>query len=275
MKIRVARTSRSIIIWLTETGERFEPLHKIRFGAESRGPMNIKTAAFVLAASTIAATPALAADVYTPAPAPAAPYTQEEISSAIDVAFGVALTSRYISRGVDQTDGPALQGYIEPSIGIFYGGVWASTMGRSFSGQDAEFDLYLGVRPTFGDLALDFGYVRYIYTPGGDCCGEIYGKATYAFTEQFSAGGELYFDPEASTTYGVLNAAVALPYDFSLSGGIGTYFTGEADWNVGLSYTFAETVTVDARYHDASFGPARFVASIALDSTFSKIFNRR
>jgi uncharacterized protein (TIGR02001 family) len=43
--------------------------------------------------------------------------------------YGVAVTSNYISDGVTQSnDNPALQGYVEGSYGLFYGGVWASTV---------------------------------------------------------------------------------------------------------------------------------------------------
>ena len=46
-----------------------------------------------------------------------------------DVAFGVAVTSDYISRGITQTDHhAAIQGYVEPSYGILYGGLWAANV---------------------------------------------------------------------------------------------------------------------------------------------------
>lgn len=211
----------------------------------------------ILAAASFAASPAFSADNFA---------TQDEISSAIEVAFGATLTSRYVSRGVAQSNGPALQAYIEPSYGIFYGGIWASTV--DIDPDDVEFDLYVGVRPQFGDLSLDLGYVRYLYDSTGDCCGEIYAKANYAFTDTFSAGTEFYWDPEFDTTYGVLGAEIGLPYDFTLSGGVGTWFEDDLDWNVGLSYTFEELVTLDVRYHDSDHSPARFVASLSFDSSF-------
>ena len=216
-----------------------------------------RIAAFTFAAT--AACPALAADQ--------AAYTEAEIASAIEVAFGATVTSRYISRGAANSDGPALQGYIEPSYGIFYAGVWASTV--DFAPDNVEIDLYAGIRPEFGALSLDLGYVRYLYDDSGDCCGEIYGKASYAFTDQFSAGTELYFDPENDTTYGVLGTEIGLPYDLALSAGIGTWFEDEYDWNVGVSYTFAEYFTVDARYHDATDQPSRFNVSLSYDGSFS------
>src|SRR5690606_36714090 len=88
--------------------------------------------ALVLGSAILASGSASAADNVT---------SQEDIASAIEVAFGVTATTRYISRGVAQSTGPAIQGYIEPSYCIFYSGVWASIvdLGTSFC---AEIDLY-------------------------------------------------------------------------------------------------------------------------------------
>lgn len=230
----------------------------------------IRNAAF-LAAAAVLSSPAFAADDIA---------TQDEIASKFDVAFGAAITSRYISRGVDLSDGPAFQAYIEPSYGMFYAGVWLSTidgdLGGVVSADDIEFDVYVGVRPEFGALALDFGYTRYLYDSSGDCCGEFHAKATYTFTEQFSAGGELYYDPDSEAVYGVANAAVVLPYDVTLSGAVGTWLddsSDDVDWNVGLSYTFNDTVTLDGRYHDSD-NPAnagRFVVSLSFDTSWSAL----
>lgn len=229
----------------------------------------IRNTAIALAATVALSSSAFAADDSV---------TQEEIASAFDVAFGVAVTSRYMSRGNVLSTGPAVQGYIEPSYGIFYAGAWFSSLNGTLNGidpdDDFELDLYLGVRPEFGNLSLDIGYARYLYDASGDCCGELYAKATYAFTDIFSAGGELYFDPEADTTYGVLNAEVGLPYDFTLSAAVGTWLddsSDNVDWNVGVSYTFNDLVTIDGRYHDSNFDHGRFVASISLDTSWSAL----
>ena len=232
----------------------------------------IRNAAFALAATFAASSSAFAAD---------GGYTQEEIASAFDVAFGAAITSRYISRGYDNSDGPAFQGYIEPSYGMFYGGVWFSTIDGDFAtgdpDDDIEVDLYLGIRPEFGNLALDFGYTRFVYDSSGDCCGEFHAKATYAFNETFSAGGELYFDPDADVTYGVANASVVLPHDFTFSAAFGGRLdsgSDNIDWNAGLSYTFNDLVTLDGRYHDSNHSPGRFVVSLSFDTSWSALRKR-
>ena len=220
----------------------------------------VRIAAILLAsASALSVAPAFAAD--------AAPeYTEQEISSAIEVAFGATLTSRYVSRGVAQTNGVAVQGYIEPSYGIFYAGVWASNV--DLAPDRAEIDLYAGIRPEFGDLTVDLGYVHYFYDKTGSYSGEFYVKPTYAFTDEFSAGAELYYDPKFKTTYGALTAEIALPENFAISGGVGTWFDNRTDWNAGISYTFQEVVTLDLRYHDSNHSPERFVASLSFDTSF-------
>ena len=207
-------------------------------------------------------------------------FSQQEIASKFDVAFGAAITSRYISRGVDQSDGPAFQAYIEPSYGIFYAGIWTSTVDFGAGDpDDFEIDFYAGIRPEFGNLALDLGYARYVYDSSGDCCGDFYAKATYTFTEQFSAGGELYFDPDTDGVYGVAKASVVLPYDVTLSAAVGNWLNegtsgnseDNVDWNVGLSYTVADTVTIDGRYYDSNFDHGRFVVTLSVDSSWSAL----
>ena len=57
---------------------------------------SLRIATLALAASAVLASSALAADEVE--------VTQEQIASAFDIAFGATLTSRYVSRGVAQTN---------------------------------------------------------------------------------------------------------------------------------------------------------------------------
>jgi uncharacterized protein (TIGR02001 family) len=230
--------------------------HFIPFG----GNMKKLACACLVAVGLGLSAPANAADAFT---------SQDEIDSKIDIAFGATFTSRYVSRGETLSNGPALQGYVEASYDWAYAGVWASNVSDPF--DNVEIDLYAGIRPTFGDLTLDLGYVHYFYDRTGSCCGEIYGKASYDFPHDFTTGVELYYDPRFKTTYGAATASLALPYDFSVSGGFGTWFDGNRDWNAGISYTYAETLTFDLRYHDSNHSPRRFVASVSMDSSLSAL----
>jgi uncharacterized protein (TIGR02001 family) len=130
-----------------------------------------------------------------------------------DVAFGVAVTSDYISRGITQTDhGAAVQGYVEPSIGIFYAGIWASNV--SFGGEkDVEVDLYAGIRPEFDTLSFDFGYLHWMYPSDPDSNGgEFHAKAYATIHDPLTLGAEFYYSPADSSTYVEANADLARFY---------------------------------------------------------------
>src|SRR4029079_9524673 len=145
----------------------------------------------------------LSAKTYTKAPA--AP----TVASPWDFAFGSAIMSDYVFRGVTQSNHkPSVSAYFEPRYNVnpnlqLYVGTSAESI--SFANRAAaEVDVYGGVRPTFGALALDLGVWGYLY-PGGQCIGagvcptgsdvlvnanvmkkdvsfyEVYGKGTYTF----------------------------------------------------------------------------------------------
>jgi uncharacterized protein (TIGR02001 family) len=90
-----------------------------------------------------------------------------------DFAFGSAIMSDYIFRGVTQSNhNPSVAAYFEPRYNVtkdlqLYIGTSAESI--SFPNRAAaEVDIYGGIRPTFGMFALDFGVWGYLY-PGGHC----------------------------------------------------------------------------------------------------------
>jgi hypothetical protein len=184
----------------------------------------------------------------------------------------------------------------------------------------SETDFYFGVRPTFDKLALDFGGWYYWYpggrlfngvtapgtplgTPNANCTNgfvgfndscniyeadlsfwEVYGKATYAFTDTFTLGGNVFYDPSwlntgADGTYASVTAKYVLPGTWFPSKDIGAFISGEFGhywfgrtnafygntvfpgqangielpeyntWNVGVSFTY-KVFTLDLRYVD-------------------------
>ncbi|MEJ0013270.1 MAG: TorF family putative porin [Bauldia sp.] len=171
-----------------------------------------------------------------------------------DVAFGVAVNSDYISRGITQTEHkPAVSGYIEPSIGIVYGGVWASN--TEFDGvTDTEIDFYAGVRPEVGPVSLDFGYnyatsASTLSTAGA---GELYAKADIAANDNTTIGAQFYVNPEdPSATYVEANADITLPHGFGVSGALGAVSNSDlpyTTWNAGIYYAPVEWAKIDLRY---------------------------
>ncbi|HEX3341523.1 MAG TPA: TorF family putative porin [Pseudolabrys sp.] len=175
-----------------------------------------------LAVSASAVPAALAADMPTKAPAaaPAAP------PSPWDIAFGSALMTDYIFRGVTQSGHhPSVAAYFEPRYNInanwqLYAGISGESI-KFANNAAAEVDFYGGVRSTWGPLVVDVGIWEYYY-PGGNCYGggvlgppdpaclaalpngnvaksvasfyEVYGKLTYTWTD-WAFGANFYWSP--------------------------------------------------------------------------------
>jgi uncharacterized protein (TIGR02001 family) len=137
--------------------------------------MGIVMKKMVLAAAMLAVTAgsAFAADmslkaVKAPPPAAFDPW---------DIAFGSAVVSDYIFRGVTQSNhNPSVTAYFEPRYNVtkdlqLY--IGTSTESISFANRAAaEVDVYGGIRPTFGAFAFDFGVWGYLY-PGGSCADNV------------------------------------------------------------------------------------------------------
>jgi uncharacterized protein (TIGR02001 family) len=90
-----------------------------------------------------------------------------------DFAFGSAIVSDYVFRGVTQSNHkPSVAAYFEPRYNInkdvqLYIGLGGESI--SFPNRAAaEVDIYGGIRPTVGIFAFDLGVWGYLY-PGGQC----------------------------------------------------------------------------------------------------------
>ena len=178
---------------------------------------------FVLSvvAAIALSTPAFAADM--PVKAVKAPAAAP---SPWDIAFGSALMTDYVFRGITQSaHQPSVAAYFEPRYNInenwqLYAGISGESI-KFANTAAAEIDFYGGVRPTFGPLAMDFGIWEYYY-PGGTCYGtgaiqalgasclpgypnlavakknasffEVYAKATYTIGD-FALGPTFYYTP--------------------------------------------------------------------------------
>jgi hypothetical protein len=216
----------------------------------------------VVAALAVSAAPAFAADM--PVKAVAAPVAAP---SPWDIAFGSAIMSDYVFRGVTQSNHkPSVAAYFEPRYNInpnlqLYAGISGESI--SFPNRAAaEIDLYAGVRPTFGQIALDLGFWYYGY-PGGQCFNagtplgafgadclangnlplngnviksdmsfwEIYFKPTWNVNDSLAIGATLFYTPSmmhsgAQGTYLSGTAKYTLPSTM-LPNGIGSYISGE------------------------------------------------
>jgi uncharacterized protein (TIGR02001 family) len=191
-------------------------------------------------------------------------------ASAWDVAFGVTVTSNYVSRGHTQSDdGPAVQPWAELGNGFFYVGYWGSNTSPVSVGGNWEHDFSIGIRPTLGPLETDFGYTRYVYDTG-DCCGEAYAKASYSPIDPLTLSGAVYYDPENSAGYAEATAAADLLEKVSVSATVGTTFDGESSWNAGATWTPRDWVSFDGRVHGGVEG-TKFLVSMSLSSSLSAL----
>src|SRR6185437_12927122 len=146
----------------------------------------MKKVVLALAVAAFSASSAFAADLPVKAKPVAAPV------SPFDIAFGSALTSDYLFRGITQSNHkPSVNAYFEPRYNInadnqLYVGIAGNSI--SFPNRAAaEVDLYGGWRPTIGKLALDFGGWYYWY-PGGSCFNAAQGGACAANADAITGG---------------------------------------------------------------------------------------
>lgn len=218
------------------------------------------TIAVSFAALALLGTSALAADIVTKAPkkvVEAAP------ASCFDLAVGGGIQSDYNFRGISQSDkGPSVYAYVEPRCNItkdiqLYAGIWGWST-KLPTTPTGEFDLYGGIRPTFGPVAFDFGFMYYWYpretqlwfadpllisvSPTNFGFGpftlkdtdfwEFYGKVTWTATDWLALGAYVYYDPNylqtgAKGTYAGGTAKVTLPSAWFPTDW-GVYASGEA-----------------------------------------------
>src|SRR3954470_8900030 len=171
------------------------------------------------AAAVALSTSAFGADL--PRKAAAAPVVVAP-PSPWDIAFGGGLMSDYMWRGITQSaHNPSVTAYFEPRYNINPNlQLYAGISGESIDFPNhaaAEMDLYGGVRPTFGPLALDVG-IWYYWYPGGDCFNgaavgcmpaplgnfvakknwsfyEVYAKGTWTVSDQWALGFNVFTTP--------------------------------------------------------------------------------
>src|SRR5436190_12086816 len=132
-----------------------------------------------VAAFALATGSASAADLVTKAKPVAAPPDPP----AWDLAFGSAIASDYLFRGVTQSNHkPSVAAYFEPRYNInkdnqLYVGLGGASI--DFPNRAAgEVDFYGGWRPTVGPAAFDFGAWYYWY-PGGQCFSAVANGNTF------------------------------------------------------------------------------------------------
>ena len=195
---------------------------------------------------------------------------------------GVTLTSRYISSGIEQSTGAAIQPWLEGEYNGFYFGAWGSTVSKEIMGDDIyEVDLYLGYRNEIGKFSYDLSYARYYYNEMADdehVYRDVVLSLGYAATEQFSFGTTLKHNTESGDER-VLNSAIFADYalndKFGLSATFGNVNYKAADaadydyWSIGGSYALNDALSVSVSWNDTNRdGEDDGIAIVALDYSF-------
>lgn len=196
-----------------------------------------------VAVTALCTTSALAADLKPVLKAPVAPVAAP---SPWDFAVGGALMTDYNFRGISQSNRGA-SGTVYEETRYNVNADWQLYAGSQYwsvalpTNPSCECDLYGGIRPTFGPVAFDFGFIYYWYPKERqvflDAAGhgilfnngtgiatlrdtdyyEGYGKATYeAMKDRLWLGANFYYSPDWLNTgaygaYGSVTAKVAGP----------------------------------------------------------------
>jgi uncharacterized protein (TIGR02001 family) len=210
-----------------------------------------------------------------------------------DIAIGGSIASDYNFRGISQSDrGFSPAAYFEAqynwSFGQTYVGIgalgvdFASAFG--FSDPSAEVDLYAGIRKSFGNLAVDVGYIYYWYPKElfNTDWAEVYVKLAYEVSSSLTVGAAVYYTPDLlnfslfnggndlAAVYWEANAKWVTPWSFN---GVGTFISGALGYNdieravfhtmdpgyvyynVGIGFTY-KALTLDLRYHGTDMNAA-------------------
>jgi len=196
-------------------------------------------------------------------------YAQEEVEekSKASLDLGADFASRYVWRGLEFSDSPAVQPYVELSYGNFALGAWASyETGGQVVGQ--EFDLYASY--AFGPISV--GFTDYSFPVDGSSDGYFQmknhiGEATLSFdgVEKFPLtamiGVNVYND-DANSVY------TEIGYPFNIGEIALTTFVGAGN----------EIYSIDGEFAVTNFGVSaskalKITDSFDLGLSASAIFN--
>jgi hypothetical protein len=219
-------------------------------------------------AMSLAAAPAIAADM----PLKAAPPAPPPVTNWWEIAYGGGVMSDYNFRGISQSDrGMAGTFYVEGRANVspvlqLYGGT-AVTSVKLPTDPAAEVDFYGGLRATVGPVTFDVGGIYYYYpketqifldpitggairfptpfpwTKTDTDFAEVYGKLTYVANDWLTLGAYIYYSPDmlntgADGTYFGGSVKLTAPSAWFPTDG-GAYLSGEVDrYIIGRSDAF-------------------------------------
>ena len=214
------------------------------------------------------AAPLLAAFIASPAAA-------EDLGGGFAINGGATVVSDYRFRGISQSDKRfAIQGTISVSHSSgFYGTVWGSSIDDYVAnGADAELDLIVGYKKTFGSTTIDGGVLYYYYPGSGGIdsdfvepyimvshvAGPVTIKGTAAYAPKQNAltigdGKEDNFYLAGDLGFAIPNTPVSLTAHLGHSFGPSYLTIGDeyTDWSLGASVTH-KNLTAGLSYVDTN-----------------------
>jgi uncharacterized protein (TIGR02001 family) len=207
-----------------------------------------------------------------------------------DFAFGASLMTEFNIRGISGSNHqPAVSAYFEPRYNLrdnlqVYGRMEVDSIELG-NRAEASINLYAGIRPTLGNLTVDYGWWQRVFA-GQECIrpqansgfclvppnldyGEIFAKPTYTVDKRFSFGGGVFWSPSVlnsgdQATYLLGTAKYILPtihigsrsFGWFLTTNIahwfreGTPYPSYTNGNIGLTFT-SKQYKLDLRFSDS------------------------
>lgn len=182
-------------------------------------------------------------------------------------------------RGISSTDAkPGMSALLEAFTGPIYAGtMWLNTDYAGADPNTAEWDFWVGVRPSFDALRFDLN-ATYVYVTPEESANYIEYKAGVEADvfQGASLGLNYFYSPnwrDLGVRENVFEATAKYKFDeqWTVSGAIGkTILSGNAVgdwtyWSAGVSYNVTPEVKLDLRYHDTDISSSSCITSSACD----------
>lgn len=169
----------------------------------------------------------------------------------VTITGSLTFASRYVSDGIEYSDGGVIQPYVELGYAGFYLGVWATNASEELLGSDTEVDYYIGYRGEAGAFYYDVGYGYYTYPGASEFnSGEVLVNAGVGVNESlYLTAGFAY-----STEFETVDASILVDYYTPLEGLslAASYGNNESwsYWTAGASYAFNEMISAEVVWND-------------------------
>jgi hypothetical protein len=205
--------------------------------------------------------------------------------------YGASLMTEFNIRGISASDHkPAVSVHFEPRYNLLdnlqaYGRAELDSIFLA-NRAEASINLYAGIRPTIGNLTVDYGWWQRLF-PGEVCIpsptnrgvclippnlnyGEVFAKPTYKVDKHLTLGGGVFWSPSVlnsgdPATYVQGTARYVLPTLRIGSASIGSFLRGDVghwyregtpyvsytNWGAGLTFT-SKPYALELRYSDTN-----------------------